>query len=104
MTDSDSGVPVVDTARADPAEVKEAETACADELAIPEAGAEELAEARELTACMRRNGIAEFPDPDPKTGDHDLESIRLKGSPEAVAAMKKCGLEDRSKTDGKVGG
>ncbi|WP_411071346.1 hypothetical protein [Streptomyces sp. cmx-4-25] len=104
MKDSGSGVPVVDAARADAAKVKRAERACADELVVPDAGAEELAEARELTACMRRNGVARFPDPDPKTGDHDLEAIGLKDSPDALAALKKCGVEDPTRTDGKVGG
>ncbi|MFJ4870851.1 hypothetical protein [Streptomyces sp. NPDC088757] len=104
MKDSGSGVPVVDTARADPAKVKQAEKDCADRLVVPDADAEELAEARELTACMRRNGVVRFPDPDPKTGDHDLGSIDLKESPEALAALKKCGVEDPTRTDGKVGG
>ncbi|MFE2555120.1 hypothetical protein ACFXGT_03660 [Streptomyces sp. NPDC059352] len=104
MKDSGSGIPVVDSAKADAAAVKKAETACAAKLDIPDADAKELAAARELTACMRRNGITRFPDPDPKTGDHDVESIGMKESPEAMAALKKCGVEDPTKTDGKVGG
>ncbi|WP_448318758.1 hypothetical protein [Streptomyces sp. CO7] len=104
MRDTDSGVPVVDTAKADPEKVQQGEKACADKLEIPAADAKELAEARELTACMRRKGIADFPDPDPSTGDHALEELDVKSDPEAATALKECGLKDDTPTDGKVGG
>ncbi|PZT75953.1 hypothetical protein DNK56_21405 [Streptomyces sp. AC1-42W] len=104
MRDTDSGVPVVDEAKADPAKVKQAEKDCADRLVVPDADASELAHAQELTDCMRRNGVDDFPDPDPKTGEVDVEDLDLKSSPKAMAALKKCGGEDRSKTNGTVGG
>lgn len=104
MRDTGSGVPVVDEAAADPAEVKEAEAACADKLAVPDADAEELAVAQAFTDCMREHGVEDFPDPDPKTGDHEgLESLDLKTSPEGVAATKACRV-GKPGTGGKVGG
>ncbi|MFZ4271246.1 hypothetical protein ACOZFM_00885 [Streptomyces arboris] len=104
MRDTGSGVPVVDEAKADPAEVERAENACADKLAVPDADAEALALAREFTQCMRENGVEDFPDPNPRTGAHDgVEGLGLKGSPEGMAAMKKCHVANPG-TDGKVGG
>ncbi|MFJ8858476.1 hypothetical protein ACIRD8_08560 [Streptomyces sp. NPDC102451] len=104
MRDTGSGVPVVDEAKADPAEVKEAEAACADKLVVPDASPEELAVAQAFTDCMREHGVEDFPDPNPTTGDHDgLEKLDLKTSPEAVAATKACRV-GKPGTGGKVGG
>lgn len=104
MKDTTSGIPVVDAAAADPAKVKEAERACDSRRSIPPASTEQLATAKELTACMRANGVPDFPDPDPRTGQHDIEKLDPKSSPQGASALKKCGGEDKSKTAGKVGG
>ncbi|AGZ41744.1 hypothetical protein [Actinoplanes friuliensis] len=34
----------------------------------PKLSAEDLTKARDLSRCMRENGVPEFPDPDPETG------------------------------------
>ncbi|MFF0423174.1 hypothetical protein ACFYUJ_02025 [Streptomyces sp. NPDC004520] len=52
-----------------------------------------LAEARKFTACMREKGIADYPDPDPATGDIPVEGglgARLKSDPKVIAALREC--------------
>ncbi|WP_328620629.1 hypothetical protein [Streptomyces sp. NBC_00354] len=104
MKETDSEIPVVDSAKADPAKVKEAETACESRRSVPPVTPEQLAEAKELTACMRANGVANFPDPDPRTAQHDMEKLGLKESPEGWAALQKCGGRPKSSTPGQSAG
>ncbi|MFD7258548.1 hypothetical protein [Streptomyces sp. NPDC059874] len=104
MKETDSGIPIVDSSKADPVKVKEAESACDSRRSVPPATPEQLAEAKALTACMRANGVPNFPDPDPKTADHDTEKLRLKESAEGSAAMKKCSTPDKSSNPGQGAG
>ncbi|MFF3086495.1 hypothetical protein ACFVRB_15805 [Streptomyces nojiriensis] len=104
MKETDSGIPIVDSSKADPAKVKEAESACDSRRSVPPVTPEQLAEAKKLTACMRANGVADFPDPDPKTAEHDMEKLRLKESPEGFAALQKCGGKGGSLTGGQSAG
>ncbi|MFD9410877.1 hypothetical protein ACFWBN_28170 [Streptomyces sp. NPDC059989] len=94
MKDTPSGIPVVDDS-ADPDKVKEADRACESLVPVAPVSAEQHAEARDFTACMRANGIAEFPDPDPRTARHDYEHLDLKGSREGVDALQACGNRGR---------
>ncbi|WP_329381121.1 hypothetical protein OG625_16655 [Streptomyces sp. NBC_01351] len=87
---SASGIPLLDWDKADPAKVKEAEAACEGRRPAAPLDPALLAQSQALTACMRAGGFANFPDPDPRTGDHALEGLGLKESPEAYEAMKKC--------------
>lgn len=89
MKDTPSGVQVVDPAKADPAKVREAETACAAKRVQPPVDAATLAKAKEFAACMRANGAADFPDPDPVTGDSGVDA-GLKTDPKAAAALRAC--------------
>ncbi|MFZ3499608.1 hypothetical protein ACODT5_41465 [Streptomyces sp. 5.8] len=89
MKDTPSGVQVVDPAKADPAKVREAEKACAAKRVRPPVDAATLAKAKEFAACMRANGAADFPDPDPVTGDSEVDA-GLKTDPKAAAALLKC--------------
>lgn len=100
MKETDSGIPVVDSSKADPAKVKEAEVACESRRSVPPATAEELTKAKAYTACMRANGVANFPDPDPKTAQHDMEQLGLKESPQGLTALKKCAGRPQSVTGG----
>ncbi|MCJ0868672.1 hypothetical protein [Streptomyces sp. AP-93] len=100
MKETDSGIPVVDSSKADLTKVKEAEAACESRRSVPPATPEELAAAKTFTACMRANGVANFPDPDPKTAQHDMEELGLKESPEGGNALKKCGGRPQSVTSG----
>ncbi|GAA3069619.1 hypothetical protein GCM10017562_40630 [Streptomyces roseofulvus] len=64
-----------DAAAKDPEGMARAEAACKDLLpprrdAVPPA--ERLAKAREFSACVRGKGFADYPDPDPETGDVPL--------------------------------
>ncbi|MFG2236104.1 hypothetical protein ACGFNX_39980 [Streptomyces sp. NPDC048723] len=104
MKETDSGIPIVDSGKADPVKVREAESACDSRRSVPPATPEQLAEAKALTACMRANGVANFPDPDPKTADHDIEKLRLKESAEGFAAMQKCSTPDKSSNPGQGAG
>ncbi|MEV6682548.1 hypothetical protein AB0N09_37655 [Streptomyces erythrochromogenes] len=104
MKQTDSGIPIVDSSKADPAKVKEAESACGSRRSVPPVSSEEHAQAKAFTACMRANGIADFPDPDPKTAQHDMEKLRLKESPEGFAALQKCGGRPQSLTGGQSAG
>ncbi|MER7439183.1 hypothetical protein [Micromonospora avicenniae] len=51
---------------------------------------EQLEQARKLAACMRENGVPEFPDPQPDGGIRlRLDELNVK-APEVRAAMEKC--------------
>ncbi|MER5204997.1 hypothetical protein [Streptomyces sp. NPDC002825] len=53
-----------------------------------------LEAAKKLSACMRKEGIADYPDPDPATGEVALDGdlgARMKGDPKVVEALKACG-------------
>lgn len=100
MKETDSDIPVVDSTKADPAKVKEAETACDSRRSIPPVTAGQMAEAKAYTECMRANGVANFPDPDPRTGQHAIEELGLKDSPQGMAALKKCGDKGRAVNPG----
>ncbi|MGW1770756.1 hypothetical protein [Streptomyces sp. NPDC002104] len=104
MKETDSNIPVVDSSKADPAKVKEAEVACESRRSVPAATAEELAQAKAFTACMRASGVADFPDPDPRTAEHRMEELGLKDSPQGAAALKKCGGRPQSVTSGQSAG
>ncbi|MFJ7158398.1 hypothetical protein ACIQUQ_26140 [Streptomyces sp. NPDC101118] len=71
---TDYGAPRVD--KTQPMEkVLAAQEACKDKLPPgpkpSPASSARMAEAREETACMRREGVAWYPDPDPVTGEFD---------------------------------
>ncbi|MET9962961.1 hypothetical protein ABZ128_28505 [Streptomyces sp. NPDC006326] len=104
MKQTDSGIPVVDSGKADPAKVKEAEAACDSRRSVPPVTPEQLAEAGKYTACMRANGVPDFPDPDPKTARHDMERLGLKESADGKAALTKCGGKPSSSTTGQSAG
>lgn len=87
---SASGIPVMDWEKADPAKRKEAEAACEGRRPAVPLDPALLAQQQAFTTCMRAAGFANFPDPDPRTGDHALEGLGLKESPEAFEAMRKC--------------
>ncbi|MFB6620205.1 hypothetical protein ACFCV9_39315 [Streptomyces sp. NPDC056367] len=90
---SADGIPLVDWDNADPAKAKDAKAACDSRLPVHPLDPAVLAQAQQFTACMRAEGFADFPDPDPRTGDHEgaIEGLGLKESPEGFAALKKCG-------------
>ncbi|MFG2879299.1 hypothetical protein ACGFYU_30575 [Streptomyces sp. NPDC048337] len=90
MKDTPSGIPVVDDSKADPEKTREAERACESLVPATPVSAEQHAKAKEFTACMRAHGIAEFPDPDPKTARHDYEGMGLKGTKEGDEALRAC--------------
>ncbi|MBM2620734.1 hypothetical protein JIG36_35065 [Actinoplanes sp. LDG1-06] len=52
--------------------------------------AEDLAKARELSKCMRENGLPDFPDPDPETGAVSLSGTTV-DMKKMEAAGDKCG-------------
>lgn len=61
----------------------------------PEATEEQLAAAREFSACVRAQGIKDYPDPDPKTGDTPLSEKIGNGDKEALrAAQRACAPGD----------
>ncbi|WP_162688674.1 MULTISPECIES: hypothetical protein [unclassified Streptomyces] len=100
MRDTGSGVRVVDESKADPAKVQKAERACESRRAVPTAGPEQLSKARKFTECMRAKGFPDFPDPDPRTGRHDLGGMDLKGSAKDPAALQECGGTPGGKVTG----
>lgn len=58
----------------------------------PEATEEQLAKAREFSACVRAQGITDYPDPDPKTGETRISEKTGNGDREALrAAQRACG-------------
>ena len=51
---------------------------------------EQLEKQRELAACMRANGVPDFPDPDPDGGRAVREYILDKHDDDVLAALDKC--------------
>ncbi len=78
-----------------------------DPAGVPAAGADIEAK-RRYAACIRDHGVAEFPDPDPRTGDFDMADDlgrRIKEDPGLNAAMEACrGVLPQSTSGGQVGG
>ncbi|MFI6058739.1 hypothetical protein [Streptomyces sp. NPDC051286] len=84
-----------------------AEEKCRDlQKAIPDApvSEEDLAAAREVSACVREKGFEDYPDPDPKTGEVDLESAGVSEDPELRAALRDCRPKNAGVGDAVVGG
>jgi len=52
---------------------------------------EDLAKARELSKCMRENGLPDFPDPDPETGAVKLDPDAGLDQGKMAKAGEKCG-------------
>jgi len=63
---------------------------------------------RQYASCIRDHGVAEFPDPDPRTGDYvmaDDLGRRIKENPNLNPAMEACrGVLPASTSGGVVGG
>lgn len=54
---------------------------------------EEIEARRRLAACVREQGVPEYPDPDPVTGVSPVSdelAVRLKGDPRLAAAVQAC--------------
>lgn len=66
--------------------------------------AADLEKLREYAVCMRENGLPEFPDPDPGTGQFSGDSLRQAGisKDKVVEVDEKC--RDKLPTDKKKGG
>lgn len=77
-----------------------------NEKSPPSMNAEQLRKAQEFSACMRREGIAGYPDPDPGTGEADVVGnlgSSVKENPAFNAALQSCGGRDSS-TNSVIGG
>ncbi|MFE2290926.1 hypothetical protein [Streptomyces sp. NPDC059452] len=84
-----------------------AEKACQDlQAAIPDTAVSEesLAKARELSSCVREKGFADFPDPDPETGEVDLTVAGVAKDPKLRAALQECQPKNAGAGDAVVGG
>ncbi|MET8129169.1 hypothetical protein ABZV67_32695 [Streptomyces sp. NPDC005065] len=80
---------------------------CRDlQKAIPDApvSEESLAAAREVSACVREKGFDDYPDPDPKTGEVDLEAAGVSEDPELRVALHDCRPTNAGVGDAVVGG
>ncbi|MER5205076.1 hypothetical protein [Streptomyces sp. NPDC002825] len=94
----DDGQLRVDKDKNEPATMKDAQAKCADKLPAPTptststVPADFLAKEKELSACIRKNGFSEYPDPDPSTGEVKLtDDEKAKyHTPEFRAARAKC--------------
>ncbi|MFF9122308.1 hypothetical protein ACF09J_03160 [Streptomyces sp. NPDC014889] len=86
----------VDKDRNDQKTQTRAEAKCADLLPDPVTAApapsEAVASAQAFSACVRKNGFPDYPDPDPKSGQVDLPGDQAEAyrTPEFLAAAKKC--------------
>ncbi|MFJ1863862.1 hypothetical protein ACIOD1_04460 [Streptomyces sp. NPDC088097] len=111
ISHTDSGAPRVDKDR--PVEnLAQARKACESKLP-PRPGAsqappEQVAAARAESACLRAEGVAWYPDPDPVTAQVDDRSLTTEQSVELktrhAAAVKKCRLHQVSDGDSVLGG
>ncbi|MEU9172091.1 hypothetical protein AB0D34_30575 [Streptomyces sp. NPDC048420] len=93
---TDAGEPRVDKDKNDESAVPAAERKCKDLLPAPAPAAsaisdKELAAARELSACVREKGIADYPDPNPTTGEVPQDAAAAaKSDPDLLAALQEC--------------
>ncbi|WP_031084071.1 hypothetical protein [Streptomyces sp. NRRL WC-3549] len=91
----------------DEAVAAEAEDKCRDlQKAIPDAPVDEesLAAAIEASVCVREKGFEDYPDPDPKTGEVDLEAAGVSRNQELRAALRDCLPKGDGVGDAVVGG
>ncbi|MFF8375153.1 hypothetical protein ACF07V_03330 [Streptomyces sp. NPDC015661] len=95
LQDTAGGEKRVDKDANKPDAIVAAEKACVAKL--PARGPVDparLEAAKKLSACMREEGIADYPDPDPATGEVALDGdlgARMKGDPKVIEALKACG-------------
>jgi hypothetical protein len=94
LQDPGSGEKRVDKDANEPAAITKAEAACASKLpARGQADPAALAEARKISECVRREGVTDYPDPDPRTGEVAVDGAlgeKLKGDQKVIEALKKC--------------
>ncbi|MFF9849705.1 hypothetical protein [Streptomyces litmocidini] len=108
LQDGEGGEKRVDKDANKPEAIAAAEKACAAKQ--PGKGQADPAKreaARKLSACMRKEGVADYPDPDPVTGEVALDGAlgeRMKGDPEVIAALKACGPKAAGADGGTVVG
>lgn len=84
-----------------------AEKACEAELAaIPKTGVsdQELAAERAISACVREKGFKDFPDPDPQTGEVDLDAAGMTDDPDLRVALRDCSPAAKGDREPVVGG
>ncbi|MEU0742510.1 hypothetical protein [Streptomyces sp. NPDC006134] len=83
-----------DATAKDPDSLTRAEAACKDRVPPrrdEKPSAKTLAASKAFSACMRRQGFADYPDPDPETGDTRLPaSVQSKGMDRLRAAQRSC--------------
>ncbi|WP_051845617.1 hypothetical protein [Streptomyces globisporus] len=95
LQDTGGGEKRVDKDANKPEAIAAAEKACAaKQPGKGQADPAKLEAARKLSACMRKEGVADYPDPDPATGEVALDGAlgeRMKGDPKVIAALKACG-------------
>ncbi|MFF5281937.1 hypothetical protein [Streptomyces sp. NPDC013171] len=94
LQDTGGGQKRVDKDANKPDAIAAAERACAAKLpARGKADPARLEAAEKLSACMRKEGVADYPDPDPATGEVALAGAlaeRVKGDPKVIEALKAC--------------
>jgi hypothetical protein len=109
---TEEGLPQVDKARTTVDVLAVAQEKC--RTLVPAGGdaarpaAEDIQARARYAACIRQNGVPEYPDPDPVTGDARISeelAARLKDDPRMRTAEEACqGLGGPSSGKGKVGG
>ncbi|MBB4983756.1 MULTISPECIES: hypothetical protein [Streptomyces] len=94
LQDTGGGQKRVDKDANKPDAIAAAERACAAKLpARGKVDPARLEAAEKLSACMRKEGVADYPDPDPATGEVALAGAlaeRVKGDPKVIEALKAC--------------
>lgn len=91
------GMPQVDKTKTSEAQVSAAAQKCRTllpaEAGATQSGAVDIERARGYAACLRNHGVPGWPDPDPVTGQpqmNDAEAARLKSDPHLPAALQAC--------------
>lgn len=94
LQDTGGGQKRVDKDANKPDAIAAAEKACAAKLpARGKVDPARLDAARKISACVRKEGVADYPDPDPATGEVALTGAlaeRMKGDPKVIEALKAC--------------
>jgi hypothetical protein len=108
---TDEGRPQVDKTKVDPDRLGPAMERCRSLLPPVEAtrrpAAQDVERMRAYATCLRAHGLAEYPDPDPDTGEPAMSEAlaqRIKDDPHLDAAMRACASLTPSSGAGVVGG
>ncbi|MER5970385.1 hypothetical protein ABT112_11735 [Streptomyces sp. NPDC002055] len=97
LEETSEGLPQVDKDGTPVRKITEAAEKCRDlqpgGTAPEKAAPEDIEKRGRYAACMRRHGVPQYPDPDPRTGEPEMDAElaeRIKKDPQTPEALQTC--------------